>query len=187
MRWTVLVIFAYIVLGLDEGASRLLGVSFGSAHPTVPWLLFILATYVAAWAPSLAVGWAMIFLGLLWDLSPGRDIPAPALIGPGSIAFVAAGVLVVRIRSLFRRDSPLGIAALVLFAGIACHLTYVILIALRAAFYGGFEWSVANELYHRFWELLYTALFTLPFAWLLLKTLPLWAFEGVKPGPYGWR
>lgn len=188
MRWIVLAIFAYLVIGLQEGTHRLLEISFGTPVSAAPQLLLILAVFIAAWAPSLAAGWAMILLGILADLAPMRVIPGPALIGPASLAFVAAASVVIRLRALFRRDSPLGLAVLVLLAGVAQHLVYVLIISLRSGFYGPIpNWSIADQLYHRFWELLYTTFFTLPFSWLLLKSLPLWAFEGVKPGPYGWR
>lgn len=182
VRWTVFIIFTYLFLGLQVGLMPLL-----EYRGVTPSLLLILGVYVGLFAPPITVGWSMLMLGLLTDLTvwyEGADQSVVWLIGPASLGFLGGAFAVLQLRSLVFRDSPLAVVLLVFFVGIFVHLVTVALLTARGLPVPLGEpmaaWSAADELYHRFRQLLYSTLLAFPLAMLLLRSESLWAFQPGK-------
>lgn len=183
MRWTIFVIFAFAALVLELGLRNLLKLELaGNASPS---FVLILAVFVAMWAPPRVALWSGLILGLLLDLNNPfvENGSEYALIGPAALGYVLGAYAVVQLRGLVYRDSPFALAALVFVGGIFVHLLIVAVLTLRGLpilAYPIPDWHAAPQLYQRFWELLYTAIVAVPLGFILLRTMPLWAFEGVK-------
>jgi rod shape-determining protein MreD len=185
MRWFVYAIFAFLALVLDIGLRRLLKLEVVS-EPS-PSFVLIVAVFVAMWAPPRAAMWSGLIIGLLVDLSSLSPTEADgyALIGPAALGFMLGSYAVVQLRGLMYRDSPLALAALVFLGGVFVHLMIVAVLTVRGLPMFGYPvsgWSAATQLYERFWVLLYTAIVAVPVGYVLLRTQPIWGFEGVKGG-----
>lgn len=187
MRWFVFLIFAFVLLVVEMGLRSLLRVNT-SAGEICPSFLLVLATFVALWAPSRIVPWAMLVIGLLADLQPipvVDPVSVPSIIGPATLGYLLAGYAVLQVRTFLFRHSPLAVAISVVVAGIFLHLVIVAALTMRGLPLPGFPgrldgWIIGDQLYRRFFDLLYTAALAVPLGWLLTRTLPAWGFEGTK-------
>jgi cell shape-determining protein MreD len=187
MRWFIFLVFAFVLLVLETGLRSLLRVDT-SAGQVCPSFLLILATFVAVWAPARIVPWAMLVLGLLCDLQPipvVEPVTVASIIGPATLGYMLGGFAVLQVRSLIYRNSPFALAITVIVAGVFVHLVIIAALTVRGVPLPGFPgrlegWSVADQFYRRFFELLYTAALAVPLGWLLGKTQPIWGFESVK-------
>lgn len=190
MRWLPVVIFAYILLGLEQGmGSALTQPGWNNA---APGLLLILAVFIGLWAPANMVIWSAMFLGVLYDLShPVMTADAlrftdAAIIGPGAVAFVLAGLTMLRMRGLVYRGSLLSIAIFTFITGLIMNLAIVLIFSIRGwsfAFLPGehlSNWSWSGELVSRFFSLIYTTLLAIPIGWCLLRASSLFGFEPTK-------
>jgi hypothetical protein len=183
-------IFAYILLGLEQG----MGVALAQPglNNTSPGLLLILMVFIGLWAPSTMVVWCAMFLGLLYDLShpvltaDAQRLTDAAIIGPGAIAFILAGVAMLRMRGLVYRGSLLSIAIFTFITGLIVHLAIVLIFSVRGwsfLFLPGehlSNWSWSGQLVSRFFNLLYTSLLALPIGWCLLRASSMFGFEPTK-------
>ncbi|MEX0654561.1 MAG: hypothetical protein WDZ31_02840 [Phycisphaeraceae bacterium] len=175
MNWLIFAIAAYLLLALESGLRTLLAVGDGVS----PSFLLVLAVFIGMMAPSSVVPWAFLAIGLLVDLQPGpvRDV---TLIGPAALGYLAGAYVVLQLRTLVFRESVLALAVLVLAVGIFVQLVYVALLTARGLPMLTAEpvvgWSAADQLVHRFLELLYTAVLAIPLGLLLFKSAGIWSF-----------
>ena len=176
MNWLIFALFAFVTLVLDVGLRPLWAVPDAAAGVS-PCLLLVLMTFIAMRAPSAAALWAGLVLGLLVDLQIG---PAGLVMGPAALGFLAGAYAVLQVRTLVFRQSVATLAVITFVAGIFVHLVSVALYTARglpftpAEFITG--WDAAEQLVHRFLELLYTCAVAVPFGWLLLRLANLWGF-----------
>jgi hypothetical protein len=187
MRWSVFAIFAFVLLVLEVGLCPLLHVSGGLGW-VCPSFLLILGAFVATWAPGSVVLWAMLILGFLVDLQPlpvGDGVTVAAIIGPHSLGFLLGGFAMLQVRTLFYRDSLLALAAMVFVGGIFVHLAAVALLTARGIALPFLSdpvagWNTADQLFHRFWQLVYSATAAVPVGYVLRRCQRLFGFEGAK-------
>lgn len=176
MNWIAFVITAYLGLALQEGLSDLWVIG-----PAVPSLLLVLAVFIGLTAPGITVGWAMLILGVLVDVTTpwiGPDQQVVTVIGPAAIGYLVGAYAVVQLRAMVFRESVLTLAVMTFVVGLFIQLTIVFLLAVHGPISGdalpGF--SAADQLVMRFLSLLYTALAAVPVGWLLIKLSPLFGF-----------
>ena len=178
MNWLIFAIAAYLLLALETGLRTLLALPL--LADASPRLLLILAVYVGMMAPASTVPWAFLALGLLTDLQPGpaRDV---ILIGPAALGYLVGAYVVLQLRAMVFRESVLALSVLVLVGGIFVHLCWVALLTARGLPMLTHEpivgWSAADQLVHRFLELLYTAVVAVPVGLVLFKVSPIWHFN----------
>lgn len=184
MRWVIFSIFAFVALVVQSGLGLLLHWPGGD-----PSLLWVLAAFVAMWAPPTTALWAALALGLLLDLQPvavGTGADAVAIMGPNAIGFVAGAYAVTVVRGVFYRESSTAFAVMVGLAGIVMQLVTVALFTLRGLpLLAGDPlpgWQLADEFYSRFFCLLYSAAIALPLGWILMRFAAIWGFETGKGG-----
>jgi len=182
MRWLVFAIAAYLALGLEVGLRPLLVV--GNATPGV--VLILLVFIATAATPGVTVA-AAVVLGVLLDLStpwPASGVADTVIVGPHALGMTLAAYMLLQVRTMLFRESPLTLACLTLVAGLFLHLAVVFLLTAR-----GFpmplaepvpQFNPAGQLAHRFFDLLYTTLAAIPIGWLLLRTEPIWQFAPTK-------
>ena len=180
MRWTVFFILAYLLIGLQTSLAPLLRIDF-----VAPNLLMILAVYIALHTSGTTASYACLLLGLAVDLTtpyPLADgVRDAAILGPNMIGFVFGGWIVLQLRNLVYRDSPVGIAVVVFLAGVFIHLFCTVLLTVRGLPWLLNQpipnWSAADELVRRFFELLYTAGVAIPLGYFFSKLCPVFRFE----------
>jgi cell shape-determining protein MreD len=173
MNWPVFALFAYVAAALDLGLGSLPVVGEAS-------FILILAVFVGLNAPGSVVAWALLILGLLVDLQPG-PVHGAVLLGPGALGFLAGAYAVLQLRTLLFRESVMTLAVMVLAVGVFVQLVMVALLTMRglpmiAEPIAG--WNAADQLAHRFMQLLYTAALSVPVGWVLIRSRPLWGFAG---------
>jgi len=122
MRWPVLFIAAYLLLGLDLGLRPLLEV--GSGAGIAPSLLLVLTVFVAASAPPLTTAWAALVLGGLVDLVAAYDAgpDVAVILGPHALGYAAGAWTTLQLRAVVYRRHPLTMTLLTLVAGITAQL-----------------------------------------------------------------
>jgi len=189
MRWAVFCLFAFIMLALELGLKVLLGIP--DAQGVTPSFLLILAVFVAMSAPRQTAAWAALAAGLVVDLTQPFQTDPPltvgggvvdlALLGPAGLGYLAGALVTFELRGLVFRDSAVAFSAMVFAAGLFVQLVVVGLITMRGFAWVPGEpiaaWSAADELVHRFFQLLYTAGLAVPVGFVLLRSDPLWGFR----------
>ncbi len=178
MRWTVFAIMVYLAFAAQEGLRTLLVVGH-----TSPNFLLVMFVFVAMHAPRLIVAWAAVAVGLVADLQPlpqADQLADVAVIGPGCLGYLAAGFVVIHLRVMVFRESTMATAALVVASGLFFHLIVVALLTMRGLAWPLGEpirgWNAADQLVHRFLEVMYSAVWAVPIAAGLLKIEWLWGF-----------
>jgi hypothetical protein len=191
MRWHVFLLALYLMLALEAGLRLLFAMP--GPQGVSPSFLLILAVYVGLNAPPTTVAWAMLVIGLMADLSPvgpGDAGGQAMLIGPCCLAYFVGGMMLVRLRGMVFRRSPLAMAALVLAVGTVIHVTVVLVFTFRGWFtwgvFGGdggdaiAGWSFAGQFARRLLEVAYTAVLAVPLGMLLNRVEPWWGFVPVR-------
>ena len=179
MNWFVFAILAYVLYAVQILLAPLWTVHWGEQR-LEPILMLILLVFIGLQARAIAVGWAALILGLLVDVSLQQH--EPGLIGPWAIGFLAAGYALVQLRNLLFKDSMFTIAIMTFVAGVFAYLVATTIHVMRGIpmFNNppveGF--SAADQLFHGFGVLVYTAAVAVPLGYVLLKTRPAWGFTG---------
>ena len=179
MNWLVFALVTYAALVLQQGLGALLAVPMPGVGELTPSLLLIVLVFVALHAPAWSAVWAGLVLGLLADLQPG-PMPEARLIGPHALGFLAGAYALLQLRGMVFRQSIITFAALTLTAGVFVTLVSVALLTVRGLPWPLGEpipgWHAADQLVHRFLELIYTTLLSIPLGTLLARGMRLWAF-----------
>ncbi len=174
MSWLVFALFAYAAVALEMGLQTLRLIGGAS-------FVLILAVYIGLMAPARAGVWAMGLLGLLVDLK-GGPVPGAVVVGPATLGYLVGAFAVLQLRTLVFRESVLTLAVLVFAVGIMVQLVIVFMFSMRGVWILPGErladWHPADELAHRFVDLVKTAVVALAVGGLLLKSTPAWGFPG---------
>ena len=186
MNWPIFFIFSYLATAIQFGSRSLLHI--GGAAPS---FLLILAVYIGMAAPPMVVYWAFLILGALADLTyvldAGDGVTDFVLVGPCALGFFCGGFAMLQLRSMVFRDSPVGLIFMVLVAGAFAHLLAVVALLAHSLVQEPLaNWSAADEVVRRFFELVYTTILAVPLGMLLRRTRSLWSFEQpTHPGRMG--
>jgi len=178
MNWIAFGIAAYMCLALEMGLRTLLLFPGGGIGQVSPSFMLVLATFVALRAPAAMVTWVMLVLGLLVDLTSTTIANGPVL-GPASLGYVLGGWAVLQLRAMVFRESVLTLAVTTCIAGVFVHLGTVFLLSMRGPVTGEpvASFSAADQLVHRFLQLLYTVALSLPAGLILLRLAPAFGFR----------
>tara|TARA_R110002111_G_scaffold34314_2_gene68311 strand:- start:225 stop:785 length:561 start_codon:yes stop_codon:yes gene_type:complete len=177
MNWLLFAITSYVFLLLQIGLKPLLGVP--DAYGASPNFLLILAVFIGLSAQSKTVAWGMLTLGIVANLIPGPE-PTGTILGPVALGYLAGAFAVLQLRTLVFRESVVSLAILVFVVGIIIQLVTVALYTGR-----GLpifldqpipNWSAIDELFQRFWELLYSAIAAVPLGFILMRLQPSFNF-----------
>ncbi len=178
MNWLAFSIVAYLCLLMQVGLTPLLGIP--DPMGVTPNFLLIYAVYIGMNAPPRMVGWSMLIVGLLENLLPG-PLPAGPILGPETLGYLFGAFAVLQLRGLVFRESVISLAMLVLFVGIFIELVIVALYSARGLpFLLGQpipHWDPSDQLFERFWVLLYSVVVSLPLGGLLIKLSPVFRFS----------
>jgi cell shape-determining protein MreD len=179
MNWTVFGIFAYLLLVLQTAAapSMELPTRFGAAGPQ---FVLVLGVVVGLFAAPRVVYLAWGILGLLVDLvSPftgGQGTLSFTLVGPHVLGYLAAGFVLLQLRSMVFRQHPFSTGFSIVLAGAAAELVVVLLLSLRGMYEAMPGFSAMNELALRGISLLYSGVVGTLLAVPLLRLIAIFGF-----------
>lgn len=190
MRWPVFAIFALVMLALEIGLRTLLAIPSAARDGVTPSFVLVLVVFVALSAPAIPALWAALLLGVLVDLTQPLAISGHwgdvAVVGPHALAYVVGAYIVLQIRLVVFRDSPLALAAMVMVIGLIVQVILVAIYTLR-----GVSWLTAAaipefhpvpQLMWRWGVVLYSALLAIPLGFLFQRTVSWWGFASAgKP------
>lgn len=185
MNWVTFAIATYAAAVLDVGLANLWGLPDGAG--ATPSMLLILGVFIAMAAPPMTVAWTTLILGLTMDLIALRAEAQPIL-GPSALGMLTAGWGVLQLRGLLFRQSPLALAALTLIAAGLMHAVIILMLNLRGIPWLTGQplenWSLADQLYHRFLDGLYSAIVAWPMGLVLFRLEPLFGLATPKHRAY---
>lgn len=151
MRWAVVAVFAYFLLGVElvlPGLLRL-GPTIVAPSFVVPFVVFI-----AMFAPPTRAYWFAVVVGLCLDLLTPWD-GNTVVPGPRALGLLTAVFLVVTIRSSLNRNT----LSLIVFSVIAAALSHLVLVGImtiRARYTVPTVWTGGEQLVQRLLASLYT-------------------------------
>lgn len=179
MNWLLFIVLAYLAVAVQLGLSGLLqiGTRFGAIQPRLELILLAAAAMAGATRPVIT---ACVMLGLAVDLVTTHAGGA-IVVGPYTLGFTAAGIVVLQLRLALMGGHPLSIALSVFTAGLTVALVAAGIWTVRAAMLGHpADYSGLTDLTDRLLGSIYTAVIALPLAWPLRRLLP--ALGGGSPG-----
>jgi len=181
MNWLVFAVFGCVALMAQVGLKPIWLIELSAVGDLSPSVLLVLLVYIGLHAPTWPVMWAALAMGLAAEVT-ATPMPDAVLLGPRTLGFLAGAYAILQLRSMVFRESLLAFLVLVLIVGLFVELVTVALLTARGIPWPLGEpipgWSAADELVHRFLELLYTAGLAIPLGLLLFRTRRAWGFTG---------
>jgi hypothetical protein len=151
MNIVLLLVLAWLALGLETGLKSTLAINFGSIA-AAPSFVLPLAVFIALCAPAQQAAWACLALGFLMDVTAPQTLPGDSItvIGPYAIGFFLAAQLVLTLRGLVIRRHPLAVVALSILAAAVMQIVVVSLLTLRFWLTNqAMVWDLKHELVER--------------------------------------
>jgi cell shape-determining protein MreD len=189
VRITTLVIAVILGLAFDSGFGGLFTLrSLGSITPlAIPCIV----VFVALFAPPTAALVAAWLIGILVDLSPGQSdlIGGMHLLGPHTLGYPVAVLVILRIRTVVFRRRILTMAILVACCVVAVGAVEALLLVVR----GLMPWNPAATsggmpaLARLIATAIYSGLLAVPLGWGLFATIGLWRFQVPSGRKTLWR
>ncbi len=174
MNWLVFALAAYGMLVLEAGFSSVVFIGDIS-------FLLILLVYVGLMAPAPAAVWSSLVIGLMMDLRPGMT--EHIIAGPYALGAMTGMYALLQLRGLVFRQSVFTITVMVFAVGIFLQIIVVTLYAMRGTAFITNEpvpdFNAADQLAHRFVDLIYTAIAAVPVGFVLLRSSPIFSFPGL--------
>lgn len=173
MRWPVVVLVGYVLVGLQMGLNELIRLGQTTA---VPSLIIPFVVFVALLAPPLPAMWTALLLGLTIDLATPRETGA-IVAGPHALGFLLATYLVVTVRPIMMRRNPLTLMVLSIIASALAQLVVVAIFSFRMVYPDPFAWYPRSEMFARMLGSVYTGATALLLAFVLFAMMPLFGFN----------
>lgn len=190
MNWLIFTIVTYVLLVLQRGLRMLFEVSVGNVEGIWPDFLFVLMVFVVMSARTNIALWASLALGLIVDLEfatlvmPSGERVGVAVLGAHVAGYLAAAGIIIQLRSLVFRNSPLTMGVMTFVGGMVAHVVIVVLYSTRGLSFMPGEplenWDAATELFRRFFMVLYTVGFAVVLSFPLQMTYRMWGFDASK-------
>jgi len=178
MRWPVVAVVGYLLIGLELTVRRALAIGPPDAATIAPSFVIPFLVFIAMSGPVVPTLWVALLMGLAVDLRSPRDGGTLLVVGPYAIGYMAGAYLVVTMRGLMFRRNPLSVMFLSLLASLLAELIVVAFFSIRGMYSPLGDFSAGRELVHRFLASAYTALTT---AWVLaLLLLPMTGVFGFQ-------
>lgn len=180
MNWLVYALFAYLFLAMHHGLAAALQVQTNWGL-VVPQFVLIYAVFIGFFAPRRVVMWAWGLLGFALDLLfvyAGGAV----LVGPCTLGMLAGAVVVIQLRSMVLRTHPISHGFCVAACGLGYELVAVGVLAVRNFYDAAPGGSPLGMLGVRLLAVAYTAALAVPIAWVLVRLISVFGFQGVKLG-----
>ncbi len=180
MNWLVFTLFGYLFLAMHQGLAGALQVETNWGL-VVPQFVLVYAVYLGFFAPRGAVMWSWGLLGFALDLLTVYTGGA-VLIGPCTLGMLAGAVVVIQLRAMVLRTHPISHGFCVALCGLGYVLVSVGVLAVRRFYDAVPDASPLGMFGAQLLAVLYTAALSVPIAWVMVKLLPVFGFQGVKLG-----
>ena len=184
MRWPVVVLVGYVLVGLQMGLGEFTRLGYTTA---VPSLIIPFVVFVALLAPTLGAMWTALLLGVTIDLASPRGPSGVIIAGPHALGFLLATYLVITVRPIMMRRNPLTLMVLSIFASALAQLVVVAIFSFRSVYPDPFAWYPVRELIERMLGSLYTGATGLLLAFVLFPMMPVFGFHDSRGGGSGQR
>jgi rod shape-determining protein MreD len=149
----------------------------GPTH-VAPSFLIPFVVFIAMYAPPVPTLWLALVLGAAVDLTSPRGAAGYVVLGPYAIGYIVAAYLVLTMRGLMFRRSPLTVVFLSVLASAMAELIVVACLSARAAVYHeALGWNPSAELVNRLLSSAYTAFTAGLLSLILLPMAPLFGFQ----------
>jgi hypothetical protein len=175
VRWPVVVIFGYLLLGLELTVKRALAVGPPGAASIAPSFIIPFLVFLALSAPLVPTLWVAMLLGAAVDICSPREGGTVLVIGPYALGNMAGVYFVYTMRG-FMRKHWLSLIFLSVVAGILTELVVVAIFSVRGL-YTVTEFIAWRELLRRVLSSLYTAATATALALLLFPMSGLFGFQ----------
>lgn len=188
MNWYVFAGFAYLFTVLQVGLKTLITPRVGWLPEAYPEMLLILLVFICLNSPPRPALWAAFILGLIADLIQPITINNPAglpeliaLPGPHTLGYLAAGYVVLQMRGILYRISPLATGVAAFTACVAAGLISIALWSLRGLPFTPGEprlaWLPSDALVLGFFNALYTLILAMILHGIFQLLTPIWRFR----------
>lgn len=174
MSWPVLILTAYVLLGLELGVREPLKLGPLSAAPS---FLVPLVVFVALYAPAYTALFVAGALGLVVDLLTARGASAVVLPGPNALGFMAAAYFTLLARPIIMRRNAFTLIVLSMLATAVSGLVVVALFAVRGWYADDTVVRPLSELGERMLTALYTGASAALLSVVLLPMVPVFRFH----------
>lgn len=171
MNWLLFMILAYLAVAGQIGLSALLriGTPIGTIQPRLELILVAAVAIAGTTKPAIT---ACVLLGLAADLAT-THAGGHIVVGPYTLGFTAAAILVLQLRLALMSGHPVSIALSVFIAGLAVALVVTGVWTARAALLNHPpQYAPMADLTDRLIGAAYTAAIALPLAWPLRRLMP---------------
>lgn len=186
MRWTIVLIVAAVLLGLEQAAKAPLAVGNTSIAPSfvIPFIVFI-----ALFAPPLAALWTALLIGLVVDLATvwSNGVNELVVVGPSALGYVVGTYFVLTVRALLYRRNPITMMAMSVAAAALAGLVFVAIHSIRMMYSDAYVFHGLTELGHRLLGSVYTGAVGLVMAFGLFPMMPLFGFHDPRERRFGAR
>jgi rod shape-determining protein MreD len=169
------IIFGYLLLGLELTVKRALALGSTGAESVAPSFIVPFLVFLALSGPLVPTLWVAFLLGIAMDICSPREGGAITVIGPYALGSMAGVYFVYTMRGFMRRHW-LSVIVLSVIASILIELVVVALFAVRGL-YTVTEFVAWRELIRRVLSSLYTAATATVMAGVLLPLSGLFGFQ----------
>ncbi len=178
MNWPVVVVVAYVMLGLELALKPALAIETPGIAPS---FVIPLVAFIALHAPAMPALWVAVALGAVLDLTnpmlsaDGRQ--EVTVLGPMALGCLAAAYMALTIRGVLVRRNPLTLIVLAGLFALVANLVAVALLSVRSMYDGALVFQPVQELLRRSASAGYTGLATIVLAAVLMPLSGLFGFQ----------
>ncbi len=175
MRWPVVVIFGYVLLGLELTVKRALAIGPPGAASIAPSFIVPFIVFLALSAPLVPTLWVALVLGIAVDFCSPDEGGAVFVIGPHALGYMAGAYFVFTMRGLMRRHW----LSLIFLSVLACALAELVVVAFYSVrgMYNPSGFVAWRELLRRVMGALYTSATATLLSAILLPMSGLFGFQ----------
>lgn len=178
MNGLALTLVVWAALGLELSLRRVLALGDGGIAPS---FVACVVAWMAVFLPAKQARWWALGVGLVLDLLSPLPLSggfAGHAAGPWALGLLAANEIVLALRPMVMRRSPVAFGFLAAVVGASAGLVVVCVMVLRGALFDDLAWSPAREAWVRIASSLYTGVVGLLLSFGLL---PLADLIGIAP------
>ena len=188
MRWSIAILLAYLLLGIEIGARETL--RYGDTGMIAPSFVVPLVVFVALWAPWTVSFWLGLGIGLMIDLlspvpiaSAGADgapvmggLGLATVIGPYALGFAMMTQFVHVVRGVVIRRNPVAVVVIVVLASMVASVVVASAWLLQGMTDASVSVSALGVLRDGFLSSLYTGVIAVVVAPVLMLLTPVMGF-----------
>ncbi len=186
MRWTAVVLFGYVFVGLDLGLKPALAMGPPTRN-IAPGFLMPFCVFIAVFAPAVPALWTALAFGAVVDLATAWAPTGLVILGPNALGYMAAAYLVLTMRGVMIRRNPLSIMLLSILGMTMAQIVVVAFMTIRSWSDHTLEWHAVDQLLHRLLCSLYTGLTGLLVGLVMVPLSTLFSFPDSQGRRFGRR